>query len=246
MKTKPASPSAQISQSENELGRAIIANDPKRIRALLKNGVSPDAVIWRWSSALYLAVHLRRVPCARVLLLAGASPHPKQGRVPLVAAIRQDIPEIAQRLLSSGAEVDARCSQDELTPLEVAIILNRPALVSLLCRAGANLKRPTARFPALGQWPEHLPENWDVLTFLYRVRRGRQLLAMEAWRGHDIPSVRLSRSTPLALVALSVGAKRCARILLAHGADRSARDSTGHGWDDYVRVYGKRRTGTSV
>lgn len=240
---KPLSSPALV--GADELAKAIIAEDASSVRALLGRGVSPDTFVWEFSSALFLAVHLRRARCAHALIEAGASPHhPATTDQPIVAAIAKDLPGVARKLIDRAANLDVMCGRYELTPLEAAVATNRPALIGLLCRAGADVDRPMRRFPALGQWPETLPTNRTADEFLHEVRHRRMLIAEWQFndipRVGDIPRVRLSRFTPLSLVALSLGARRCAQALLTHGADRAACDSAGHGWDDYARVYGKR------
>lgn len=94
-------------RQSDKLGAAIVASNERKVRALLASGVPPDTVVWRWDTALFLAIRLRRVSVARILLAAGASPRMgASGRSPLRDAIRKGHKELVGLLLQHGAPPD--------------------------------------------------------------------------------------------------------------------------------------------
>lgn len=118
---------------QGELIAAAARNDTKRVEALLKLGVNPNASVDRWGeNALMHAVLHGNIDMTRLLLEAGADPDKKaRGFTPLGMAALRGHAGIATLLLKAGADVD-RKSSDGNTPITAATLMHRIDVVRAL------------------------------------------------------------------------------------------------------------------
>lgn len=235
--------SARQAKLTSRLARAILRDDPDRVRALLAQGLSSDAQVWDWDSALFVAVKLRRARVVEALLAAGASPEPSPtGRVPLAAAAERGSLPLVDALLLHGARTDhAPDDYYDFTALEFGVLHDRPDIVARLCLAGADPNRAIRRCFDRQSWPHSLPPGKTWSEMLYERRNWKRLWRMPERKEQPLPAGRLIKNVPLLLVAVAIGADDVARALLAHRADQSATDSDGYGWDDYQQAIAKGR-----
>lgn len=133
---------ARVNARVEALLRAAEAGDGEALDALLREGVSPDALDSRGRAALCVAVEAGNLPCVLDLLAAGAKvdarAHRSFGGTALHCAARLGNLNIANALIRGGARLDALDTTGS-SPLHVAAHSGRPEMVSLLLVAGADV-----------------------------------------------------------------------------------------------------------
>lgn len=93
-----------------------------------------------YTDTLYQAVLAGRYDAVESLLDGGVSPDVLRGALsPLHVAIAQEDARIADLLIAFGADVNARCTTQNLTPLMLAAAQNCPDLCQRLIDAKANV-----------------------------------------------------------------------------------------------------------
>lgn len=221
---------------KDALGSAIASNRPRRVRSLLARGCSPDSKVWRdWDTGLFLAVRLNRVEIARILLDAGASPHPSStGRDPLVDAMRKNSMELVDLLLERGGIVaDKPTEPNGFTAPEIAVLSDRPVLLQRLLDAGVDPSVCIHQcFPMRG-WPRiRRPSRYQAFELLYLARAAKHRGRIKRRERRS----RLIEFVPLVLAAIAGGSHDCAHVLIERGADKTAKDSDGFGMKDYLKL----------
>ena len=190
-----------------EMVRVASAGDIDRVRAMLAEGIGPDARDEAGQTALAGAVRGGHVAVARLLLSRGADPDRRglHGLSPLMLATMRDHGELAALLLRHRADPDRRDVTGH-TPLSLAAHLDRPAVIRPLALAGADLQLAGRFGPPLVVCAE--ADAARTCTELLRA-------------GAD-PEVRDANGrSPLLLAAINENAP-IARALLAAGAEPGA------------------------
>jgi ankyrin repeat protein len=202
-----AQPLVERLAANAEMVRVASAGDIDRVRAMLAEGIGPDARDEAGQTALAGAVRSGHVAVARLLLSRGADPDRRglHGLSPLTLATMRDHGELAALLLRHRADPDRRDSTGH-TPLSLAAHLDRPAVIRPLALAGADLQLASRFGPPLVICAE--ADAARTCTELLRA-------------GAD-PEVRDDNGrSPLLLAAINENA-RIARALLAAGAEPGA------------------------
>jgi ankyrin repeat protein len=140
---------------QTELIQAVASGDGERVRALLDQGVSPDArdaeTTW---PALCVALSLGRGDIATLLIERGANPNAEgpyemlidrsrvQGaRSALRLAVRAGLPDVVRALLAGGARPDDADRLDGATALYEAATRGDEPSAAALTGAGADVDR---------------------------------------------------------------------------------------------------------
>lgn len=165
------------------------------------------------------------------LLLAsgvGVDARTERGYTPLMEAASGDYPDVMERLIAAGADVDfretAKTEYGSPTPLGVALLGGSLEGVRVLLDHGASLQLEHFHSP-----PVHVAVEMDVPGALALMRaKGADLDVRAAWGNQ-----------PTALMA-AAGTGKLARVreLLALGADPAAADSAGNTARDYAATHG--------
>jgi ankyrin repeat protein len=141
--------------------------------------------------------------------------HLSFGVAPLVLAIRWGSKTITEWLLANGAGIECRDEKGR-TPLMMASMEARPAMVKMLLQHGADCQAKT-------------PDGWSSLMFACRYSvLGSEMASYEIVRylvqdGADVNARGKSGDTALKL-AVEWGDQRLVRLLLLAGADITAKD----------------------
>lgn len=168
---------------------------------------------------LHDAVTSGNVTLVRHLLHTGTNPNTatKDGTFPLILAecIKNENAreEIVELLVSAGADPDVGGG----TPLLSAVFYGRARLVTLLLKAGADLRRNNLLHLAAEKGDD------AVLEVLLGDKRSREVVDREDGVAR----------TP-AFVAALKGHKRCLRVLVEKGADLSKQDLMGDSVMDVI------------
>lgn len=200
-----------------------MAPDIRVLQEFLDAGASPKGKDSQGETPLYSAVQGYDIQRVRLLIKYGADPNAvtPQGDTILMAAARAGIPEIISEILKYNPDVNARNSNDE-TVIQLAIrgyfhgitiirtddsTTDRPSVVRLLARAGANLNTQNEE----GKTPLHYASDIEVVKALVQNGANANL------RDED-------GNTPL----LNTSSPEIAKALLEAGADPSITDNWGH------------------
>ena len=154
----------------SDLHRAAYAGDADTVRAILRDGRSPDCVDAPGNTPLFWACFKGRlspeyVDVVRALLAAGAAVDlcGPEGEPPLFAACRAGVGEIVRQLLRAGA--DARASWGNRAPIAVAAESRCIECVQALLTAGADPSGRGAFGLSAREWAESNGYD-DIITVL--------------------------------------------------------------------------------
>ena len=128
------------------------------IGALLEHGADPNARDPHGFTALLYAIRWQKHPAADLLLRKGANPDlGDKSETPLTVAIYMSDLDAMRLLMDRGARLDIQESVDGQTAIGLALILRKPACISLLMTRHPNLtirdnngKTPQEYFRELG------------------------------------------------------------------------------------------------
>jgi uncharacterized protein len=218
------------------LHRAVLANDVRQARTLLRGGASVESASTYGVTPLAVAVEQGNREMAELLLQGGANPNAVSGdgETLLMSAASAGHHAIVELLLARGAKPDARDSWRGQTALTRAAAENHAAVVSALLKAGAD---PNATDDRLDYWemvpseqatPKIVMPKGGMAVLHYAARQG----ALEAVRAlAESPALDLDRKdpdglTPLLYATLN-GHYDAAAFLLERGADPNASDQYG-------------------
>lgn len=123
-----------------EINKEAKTVDLDRVRELISQGASPDAIDSNGATALMLAVNLQNIGLSKLLLACKADVN-KPGfhfaSTPLMWAITADNIKLCKLLLENGAKTNVRNGLGE-TPLIRALERRNPAIIDLLYVHGAR------------------------------------------------------------------------------------------------------------
>jgi ankyrin repeat protein len=230
---------------DNPLMRAIDSGEPEVARILIQAGADVNAKRRDGTFPLYLAVRGGQREIVQDLLRAGVRLETERhGETSLLAALGKRDEEMVKLLIAAGADVNANRSMalamaidegdlemvrllirsgvlvnakfdNKMTPLMMAALYSRPAMVNELLKAGAN---PKAKFKGMTA----------------------EMLARENDRDRNADAIHLCKFGPL-LKAAAAGHYRDVAALIQQGADVNAKDRDGksalmyaigyHDWD---------------
>ena len=197
--------------TNEELFGAACLSDPERARELLRR--HPEFL--RSAKAMALAIERDRVDAVRFLLDAGMSPDipdPENGNQrPLHVAAFRDAPRSAQLLIERGAEIDARETTHDATPIGFASYGQKARMIDLLSAVSTNV------------WVLTLEGKADRLRDVLRAEPNRARAHERGWT----PLMWLPADEPRAL--------EIATLLLEHGADSRSRNGDGDTAADIAR-----------
>jgi quinoprotein dehydrogenase-associated probable ABC transporter substrate-binding protein len=205
---------AQGANPDTELGNAIVAHDPARVRYLLSHGAHPDSKDGEGNTPLINAVRFGFVDLATVLLDHNADPNQTNlGHwTALMYAAWDDSPEMVTVLAKHGAKLDA-VDNDGLTPLAIASQNAKIKAAEALVTAGADVNSPVAKGGYTPLMLAALSGSSDLATSL--IGRGAKVNAVN----------------PGGLTALMIAAANDHRpvvaVLIKSGADVNARSVDG-------------------
>ncbi|WCE04960.1 quinoprotein dehydrogenase-associated putative ABC transporter substrate-binding protein [Pseudoxanthomonas sp. JBR18] len=198
---------------EAELGAAVAANDPDRVRWLLAHGANGDALDDQGRLPLQHAIRLRELAVGDALLNGGAKLEARDGDgwTPLMTALWTGDADTVDWLLRKRPRLNV-VSTDGWTPLSVAIHNGDEALVAKLLDAGA----PPAQVNPAGFTP--------LMFAAVENQPGTVQRLLEA----KVPVDHANQAGITALM-LAVAAHRqdLARTLIDAGADPNHRDEKG-------------------
>lgn len=186
---------------------AAAQNDLQGVEMLLKNGADANANDVLGNRPLLHASRLGSAEMVRILLEAGADPNAKgMGYTALGLAALNGYAQVADWLLQFGAYVEKR-SDNDLTPLMNAALLNNVTTIQVLLRYDAVVDR----------------ENNAGRTALSYAAEGgaEQVIGLLLARGADINAVDKKFNTPLFWASLR-DQRSAVRLLLRRGADQGA------------------------
>ncbi len=195
---------------------AAINNSDGVAELLLNKGVTIDAKDKTEWTPLHWAVRENHMKVVRLLLLgnrrADVNAKEKDGWTPLHFAVNRDRDEVADLLLSHGAEIEER-SNNGWTPLHRASLLNRTEVSRVLLTHDANIETRTSQ----GEAPLHLAaKNNSIEVAEMLLRKGANLDAENREDG----------GTPLIEAAFH-NQRDMANLLLDKGANIDAQDANG-------------------
>jgi len=192
-----------------------------------------------------MALDTVRIPALVLLavgLLACAGPAAADKNDDLLLAAFIGKVEDAERLLSEGADINVKATDDGATPLIIAVQRDHTGLVRLLLGRGAKVNvtddmGQTAVMYAtndaiarmlLEKGADVNVKDADGATLLMRAaRQGRvDVVRLLLARGGDVNAPDSRGWTPL-IAAIDHGYDDVAKLLLRHGADVNAQDSRG-------------------
>lgn len=139
-----ASPEVTI-ENDITLHKAIIQEDPAKVRALIARGDDLHATDNDGATPLHYAAHVAHAEIAKILLEKGARVDAKdgKGRTPLHEVAghlhREDDEATMHALLDAGASLGAR-DKDGATPLHSAAIAGHYEAAALLLDRGADIE----------------------------------------------------------------------------------------------------------
>jgi ankyrin repeat protein len=129
--------------------RSYLLSDSDMLRLLLESGMDPNQPNWLLATPLHDLcgrdgrgrAHPQRVPCAIILLDAGANISSRDedyGSTPLAWAARNDLPDMVELLLARGAQTNLADDEAWATPLAWATRRGHDRVAELLHSAGAT------------------------------------------------------------------------------------------------------------
>lgn len=126
------------------LRRAAGADDAERVKALIAEGMAPDARDTTGKTALFYAAQSGNMEIAQLLVTHGASidAQDRWQITPLHAALRRRRTDVARFLVSAGAQVTVQTYDGE-TPLHAAAQMGDVEIVRLLVIRGAEINATT-------------------------------------------------------------------------------------------------------
>jgi ankyrin repeat protein len=148
-----AAPIPRASGRELSLVDAARNVDRDRVRALLRQGVSPDTAEPDGTTALHWASYRDDVESVDLLIRAGAKVNAANdlGATPLWTASLNGSATIVRTLLDAGADPNRALLLGE-TPVMVAARSGNPEVVELLLARGANVNARAARDQTALMW----------------------------------------------------------------------------------------------
>ncbi len=215
------------------LASAAALGDAKTVRRLLDAGRDPNKIIVGRFMPLHAAARRGHTEIVKMLLDAGADPE-KGMRSALYIATQWQQREVVETLVASGAKLNDRGpNNSKELPLEAAVEVESPEMVSLLLELGADpsLKDDYGRSPLTAA---ARTGNIDVLETLLGTgdfddahKRLAAEQALEA--GHDDAySLLVDSGVDLTLpMAAQLGNLEAVERLIAQGADPNATSEDG-------------------
>jgi len=128
------------------LAHAVLRDDPDLVRLLAAANADLELRNGRGLAPLALAIETRKSRAALALVEAGANVRATYGEsrvTPLMLAAAMGLPDVLQKVIERGANVNATNAQG-LDALMVAAANNRSECVQMLLGAGARQDRKTA------------------------------------------------------------------------------------------------------
>jgi quinoprotein dehydrogenase-associated probable ABC transporter substrate-binding protein len=205
---------AQGANPDTELGNAIVAHDPARVRYLLSHGAHADSTDGEGNTPLINAVRFGFVDLATLLLDHKADPNQTNlgNWTALMYAAWDDSPEMVTVLAKHAAKLDA-VDNDGLTPLAIASQNAKIKAAEALVTAGADVNSPVAKGGYTPLMLAALSGSSDLATSL--IGRGAKVNAVN----------------PGGLTALMIAAandhRNVVAVLIKSGADVNARSVDG-------------------
>ena len=145
-----------MNDKESLLHEVIETGNAERIKALLDEGINPNARDKCGRTALHKAAWEGYSEVSKALLASGAkvNARDKNGATPLhMAVVHYASPEFVQTLLDVGAHVNARTRETGATPLLVAILVKTSKkVIELLIDAGADVNAEDKSGQTLLSW----------------------------------------------------------------------------------------------
>jgi len=199
---------ADVHSADRERATALhfAAHGPSTpvIELLLVHGAAINAKTKRGHTPLDWAADVGAAETLALLLERGADPNGGDSKWnPLLWVARHGLREIAEKMISAGARVDARDPNDETALFWVA-------------RGGVTTKAETVLYHLEGMKAPTYSNQGDFV--------GTAELLIS--RGSDVKALNNGRSTPLH-VAAETGRTDVAEVYLRHGASPDARDWRG-------------------
>jgi len=237
---------AVCAETHMPLHDAVRAGSVEQVRAVLEEGVSPNATDPEGLTALHLAARWGRQSIAALLLSRGADPDATDdfGWTPLHEAAGNGCVAVAKTLLEAGASPDATDNWGD-APLCLAMEYNSDDVMALLVEQGANVNCACTVGWSPLHWAASEGHRHMLVVLLDRGciiemkdAFGRTPLHVAAMAGEsDIVQLLLERGasiastdgrgrTPLHAAALS-GDRQTIELLLQKGADVASIDNDG-------------------
>ncbi len=208
---RDASPHSQDADGFTDLHYSVAANMPELTRLLLDTGAHVSAKTKADGKPISEITKktLQKLTKAPAIIFDN---FPRQGQTPLHFAVLSHAPDIAELLLSYGANVQEK-DKDNQTPLHYAASENAHYTARLLISHGADVH-------AKGKDNETPLHN---AAFVNAHDTTRLLIS----HGADVHAKENNNWTPLHNAAF-VNAHDTARLLISHGADVHATDNRGN------------------
>ena len=207
---------------ETRLRDAIVDNDSKMVRSLIKKGADVNARYDNnWTPLHYVARFIEDPEIARLfiglLIEKGADVNAKDSidKTPLHHAIEKKRSGTARFLVEKGADVNARNNVGE-TPLHYAIAGEDPEIARFLIEEGADVNAKINKESGL----------WTPLHYATRFNENAKTARLLVERGADINARRDDGATPLHYAAISKNPE-FSKFLIEKGAEVDAKMNIG-------------------
>ncbi len=235
----------EIDEESNTYLYAVYKGNPKMVQLFLDHGANVDSCYYRWGvSPLGIAVEKDNWEMMSFLLSKGAKADADclHGVTPLMEAASDGKERMARFLIEHGADVNARSTRFEYTPLGLAIEGGHMDIVALLLEKGAYVEkgRPPLLSAAekgslskLKAFLVSIPESAAKTNTMNEALRicaidpdGKELIAELLEYGADINAADKDGTTPL-MRAAKMGTVEMLDFLLSKGANLHAKDAQG-------------------
>ena len=202
---------------DSALLEAISKNNLEYALFLIENGanINPQTDDFNFlKSPLFLAIYSGYEQIVETLLSKGAKMdlEDSNGDFPLHFAVRQKKKESICVLVDHGADIDARNTRKQMSPLEIAILVGNEEIVETLLSKGAKMDMEDSN----GDYPLHFAVS----------HKKKELICVLADHGADIDARNTKdQRTPLE-IAIIEGNDEIVITLLSKGAKINFQDSS--------------------
>ena len=202
-----ADANTQNNSGNAPLGSAATSKQVKMIQSLLAAGANPNLENKEGRTALSFAAESGSPEVVKLLLAAKADPNIGKLNSPLRWAIKARNAAVVELLLAAGAEVNARVSVDEGTPINLAADFDKREVFESLLAHGADVNATAT----VGQR--------NVTPLMRAASGGFDEIVLLLLQHKADPNLSDDRKSTALLYAIDSERVAVAKTLLAHGAN---------------------------
>jgi quinoprotein dehydrogenase-associated probable ABC transporter substrate-binding protein len=230
-----------------ELGNAVNANDPDRVKFLISKGADINKLNSQGAAALHTAARQKHPEMVKLLidLHADVNEPDRDGMTPLLHAVmRDDVPTI-ELLLAHGANIE-QLGPEGFGPLAMAIAENKYEAAKSLMDHGANVNTPSGNeklTPLMVAASQSAPAEGAM--FLPGSTRPIDIAQGLIERGADVNAKSTKGVTPL-MIAATHNNPPMIGLLIQSGADVNAKDAQGQTAQDVAVINGNQEAARAI